>query len=147
MVKLLYKEIILDNLNSGHLVDLCGFVMCASSTVTSFTYFEHPDFSECYPPNERIILTLKELLDGYDLSRVSMATLEHNTIGPLTYLANALIFLHFYTQDFPGRHTVIEIDSNTTNSCFVPTTYCLGLLAHRVSSVRTHTLLVKCLRC
>lgn len=62
---------------------------------------EHPDLPQRDLFDGGVVFGLNELLDGDDLARVSVPTLEHNTVGSLADLPDLLVLLHLKV----GRRT------------------------------------------
>ena len=52
---------------------------------------EHPDLPERYLLDQRIVLTLHELLDGHEVSGVPRPALVHHAVAALAYLTQLLI--------------------------------------------------------
>ena len=69
-----------------------------NSTTLHFThykqYLEHPNLSQSNLLDKRVIFGLHVLLDGHQLSILSVAALEDNAITAFAYFRYLLVLLH-----------------------------------------------------
>ena len=60
----------------------------------TFDHLQQADLSHCNLLHNAVFFGLEELLDGDQLSRLSMATFQHHAVTALAHYAEILILVH-----------------------------------------------------